>query len=71
MADVEAGELAGEVRDQFEHHLTRCLNCRRYLSQYHATVRVGKRAFDQLDAPLPDDVPEELVKAILMARRRS
>ena len=71
IADFQAGELAGGVRDQFERHLTVCPNCRRYLSQYDATVRLGKRAFDQDDATLPDDVPEELVKAIRLARGRS
>jgi anti-sigma factor RsiW len=71
IADFQAGALAGDVRDRFERHLIRCPNCQRYLTQYRDTVRLGTRAFDEADASLPDDVPEELVKAILRARDRS
>ena len=35
---------------------------------YAETVKLGKRAFDNDDAAVPADVPEELVKAILDAR---
>jgi hypothetical protein len=32
-------------------------------------VELGRHAFDDPDAPVPATVPEELVKAILAARR--
>jgi hypothetical protein len=32
-------------------------------------VKLGKRAFDDEEAALPADVPEDLVRAILAARR--
>ena len=67
LADYLAGGLAGDPRAQFEHHLTLCPNCQRYLDGYRATVRLGKAAFADGDAPLPADVPEDLVKAILAA----
>jgi hypothetical protein len=39
------------------------------LSRYKATVALGRAAFDEPDAPLPDEVPEELVSAILESLR--
>jgi len=69
MMDYLSDELSSESRGQFEHHLTVCANCRNYLTSYEETVKLGKRAFDDEDAPLPADVPEGLVKAILAARR--
>jgi anti-sigma factor RsiW len=69
MMDYLSDELSPESRGQFEHHLNVCANCRKYLTSYEETVKLGKRAFDDEDAPLPADVPEGLVKAILAARR--
>jgi anti-sigma factor RsiW len=69
MMDYLSDELAPEPRTLFEHHLHLCDNCRKYLTTYKETVKLGKRAFEDEDAALPRDVPEELVKAILAARR--
>lgn len=69
VADYFAGELAPAQRDPFELHLSRCPNCRRYLSQYRATIEAGRQAFADPATPVGDDVPEELVKAILAARK--
>jgi len=67
--DYLSGELSSESRAQFEHHLSLCTNCRKYLTSFEETVKLGKRAFDDDAAAVPADVPEELVKAILEARR--
>ncbi|MES1256090.1 MAG: zf-HC2 domain-containing protein [Acidobacteriota bacterium] len=69
MADYVSGELTGEARDRFERHLHVCENCVRYLSGYRTTIALGRRAFDDADGPVPGDVPDALVKAILAARR--
>jgi anti-sigma factor RsiW len=63
-----SGELDVSVLARFERHLELCVNCRRYLRSYEETVKLGRRAFDDLDAMLPPQVPEELVRAILAAR---
>jgi anti-sigma factor RsiW len=63
------GELPASGRDAFERHLQRCANCARYLESYRTAIAIGKRAFEHDDAPVPLDVPEELVDAILRARR--
>jgi anti-sigma factor RsiW len=68
MADYLSGEMAPEAREQFDHHLSLCVNCQRYLASYRETVALGKRAFADEDAELPQDVPEQLVKAILATK---
>lgn len=70
IADYLSGELPPAVRQTFETHLERCDNCRVYLSIYRDTMHLGRGAFDGADdEPLPREVPERLVKAILAARR--
>ena len=69
IADYLSGELASDRRAAFEHHLRLCVNCQRYLAGYEATVKLGQRAFADDDAAVPANVPEELVQAILAARR--
>ena len=70
VADYISGELQAEARVEFDRHLSACPNCRNYLFGYRATIALGRRAFDEDDAHLPPDVPEDLVKAILAARKR-
>jgi anti-sigma factor RsiW len=69
IGDYLSGELPADARAEFEHHLRLCPNCRRYLAGYEATVALGKAAFDDENAAVPADVPEELVQAILDARK--
>jgi hypothetical protein len=38
------------------------------LTSYEETVKLGKTAFDDENAELPADVPEDLVKTILALR---
>ena len=69
MADYLSGELPQDSRAAFEHHLRLCVNCQRYLAGYEATVKLGQRAFGDDEAAVPPQVPEELVQAILTARK--
>jgi anti-sigma factor RsiW len=64
------GELPEDERRPFEHHLSLCPPCERYLRQYQATVAAGKAAFDDSADAVPATVPEELISAILDSRRR-
>lgn len=68
MMDYLSDELSTESRTLFEHHLSVCINCQRYLASYRETVKLGKRAFEDDDANVPSQVPEDLIKAILAAR---
>jgi anti-sigma factor RsiW len=69
IGDFLDGALPDPERLAFEGHLGRCANCTGYLESYRASVALGKRAFADGDAALPIDVPQELVDAILRARR--
>jgi anti-sigma factor RsiW len=68
IADYLTGELPPDSRSAFEQHLRLCVNCQKYLAGYEATVKLGKRAFAEDDALVPEQVPEELVQAILRAK---
>ncbi len=62
------GELPEKETRQFEDHLGICVNCESYLESYKETVRLGKMICQPNEA-LPTDIPEDLVAAILEARR--
>ena len=52
----------------FRQHLQACPGCETYLDTYRETVKLGKMCGDP-DAPVPEEVPETLVRAILAARQ--
>ncbi len=62
------GELPEKQRFVFELHLKVCRECRDYLAAYRRTVEISKRVFENPDRAVPDEVPEDLVKAVLDAR---
>jgi anti-sigma factor RsiW len=63
-------ELAQEEQEKFEHHLTHCPHCVKYLQSYKETIKIGKVALAPTDEPVPTDVPEELIQAILSSREK-
>ncbi|MGH9429471.1 MAG: anti-sigma factor family protein, partial [Terriglobia bacterium] len=70
LADYLAGALPRASLAEFEFHLTDCPDCVLYLKSYEATVWLGKEAFADLEAPVPAEVPEELIEGILAARSK-
>ena len=62
-------ELSKQQRTIFETHLKFCRECREYLLAYNRAMEVGHSVMSSSDSTLPEDVPEELVKAILDARK--
>jgi len=66
------GNLPTDKRAEFENHLAECPWCVAYLDSYQKTIALEKAAFaGPENAPLPADVPEELVQAILRAQSRT
>ncbi len=63
----DAGELAPDERRAFDAHVADCPPCRRYIAGYRQTIAAAKDACEPRDASPP---PEDLVAAILAARRR-
>jgi len=66
----EEGELPSDERAAFDAHLAECPDCVAYLAGYRRSVALGKQAFEEPDEPVPDEVPDDLVRAVLAARRR-
>lgn len=69
LIDYMEGDLPARQRTVFEVHLKVCRECREYLAAYRQTIAVSGRAFEDHSAPVPRDVPEDLVAAILAARK--
>lgn len=69
MAYLEA-ELPDDVASRFREHLDECPPCVTYLDTYRETVRLGREICADPEGPVPENVPEALVNAILEARRR-
>ena len=63
-------ELPEAQRQAFDAHLGDCPPCISYLDSYRESVRLGKAVCQQEEGPVPDDVPEALIQAILAARER-
>ena len=64
-----SGELPAHVHAAFEDHLEICVNCLRYLQHYRLSIALGQQAFASPDAEAPQDVPEDLIRAIAEAFR--
>ena len=55
-------------RAKFRAHLALCPDCRRYLTAYRRSVALGKAVFKLPDDAVGEEIPEDLVRAILAAR---
>jgi len=62
-------ELPAAQRAAFDEHLATCPSCVTYLDTYRETVRLGREVCVDPDGPAPEDVPDDLIRAILDARR--
>ena len=62
------GELEEGKRQEFDYHLSRCESCTAYLESYKTTI-VLERATATQEGPAPDELPDELVDAVLAAVR--
>jgi len=68
--DYVAGALVGDRLASFNDHLAACPSCVAYMKTYRDAVRMGKAALAPSSEPVPAEVPEDLVRAILLARVR-
>ncbi len=66
--DYLDGELEGDQRLVFDRHLSVCPDCDNYLHSYRQTMDLSVASLKD-QAPVPDKIPESLVKAILAARK--
>ena len=63
------GELPEVQANAFRQHMSDCPPCVTYLDTYRETVRLGGEVCADPAGAIPEDVPEELVQAVLAARR--
>ena len=67
IADYYEGSLPPAQLRTFERHLRLCRECREYLAAYKRTIELGQAVFLQSEAALPENIPDDLVRAILAA----
>lgn len=60
------GELAPATVAEFERHLLLCASCREYLATYRETIAMA-RSVETAPQLRIEDVPEDLVQAVLVA----
>lgn len=65
IASYRDNELSPDQRVEFERHLSVCPSCVAYLKTYEQTIALTRATGDD---PVPEDVPESLIRAILNAR---
>ena len=68
--DWVQGELPARQREAFDAHMGDCPECVAYGATYRRAVEMGKRAFECEGDEVPEEVPPELVRAVLEARKR-
>jgi anti-sigma factor RsiW len=71
--DFLLGYIENELPDAqahaFRQHMSDCPPCVTYLDTYRETVRLGGEVCADPEGAIPEDVPEQLVQAVLAARR--
>lgn len=68
--DYFEGSLPTRQRILFDLHLAVCSDCRAYLAAYRRATEMGKTVFPAPDEALPEEVPEDLVQAVLAAQAK-
>jgi anti-sigma factor RsiW len=71
LADYLDGSLPADGRHNFERHLGVCPSCVAYVNSYKQTIAMGKAALAPTDASASGIVPEGVIQAIRLARKRS
>lgn len=68
--DYRSGKLPEAQRQAFDLHMGKCPSCVCYLDGYEKTILLGKKSLCEGDDRIPDEVPAELIEAILAARKK-
>jgi anti-sigma factor RsiW len=67
--DYLDGTLTPEQRHEVDRHLAVCPSCVEYIKGYQEAVKLGKTVLRTTD-DAAEGVPEDLIKAVLAARKR-
>lgn len=71
ICDYLDGKLPLPQALAFRLHMGLCADCRSYLAAYRNTIELQRQLLRVPEAPVPDDVPEDLVRAVLAARAKT
>ncbi len=66
--DYLSRTLPPDQRAAFDAHLAVCPPCVNYIKSYQEAIRLGRAALPDSDEPVPEEIPEDLVRAIVAAR---
>ena len=69
--DYLSGSLPEDRRAEFNAHLAQCPSCVAYMKTYRASIELGRAVLTRSEEAVPEEVPEELVRAILAARKKA
>ena len=69
IADYLDGTMTPAERNNFEVHISVCPACTAYIESYKHTMALERAAFRD-KAATPDSIPEDLIRAVLAARRK-
>lgn len=65
-----AGEIDEAQRSEFDRHLALCPPCVAYVETYREASRLARATLSEPESVVPDAVPDELIAAVIAARRR-
>lgn len=63
------GDLSRRQKTIFEMHLKLCRECRDYLKAYRISMELAAKALRDETGFEPEDVPEDLITAVIEARK--
>jgi anti-sigma factor RsiW len=69
--DYLSGSLPEDRRAEFNSHLSQCPSCVAYMKTYSTSIGLGRAVLTGSEEPVPREVPEDLVRAILAVRRKA
>lgn len=70
LMDYLDAALNADQKRAFEEHLAACAACVNYMKTYQEAVRLGRAAFSTPDKPAEDELPEDMIRAILAANKK-
>ncbi len=69
LSEYLAGDVPAEERAIFEAHIAECVDCEAYLQNFRLTLKMEQAAVYAWGPSVLNGAPEDLVQAILAARK--